>query len=467
VLLVLAAVAGVGLPIYRVSSQGSIAAPEAQAQTDMELGDQGGGVVGIQTNTVRIPTRLLYHTNGTASVWFQAQSNGLYRIDYADTKASTLSNMDWSVAVDRLTAVTNSWTEWVDAGATNRPPPGEVKQRYYRVVLEAASGNSTSSASGETIQQSSPLWGTGVSTNTDTNTVEGTRGGDAESTASLPSEILQLLQNQASLTQLTQSGSARNLAALQESETLGELVAGGQASEGALSNALAASKLRISMLMTFGQSLFLSGDRHHAEMFFGSVVQNHANHATAKQLARSYLWLGKLYQDDGLGFKYQQGQTDQASVAFQTAAVNFLTAKDDSQDWVRGNGWLGAAACYRELADPEKQRECLRSLLAEPIPMPSGAADQSSTGSQHPDNNLGLINRDMATYEIANSYYQQNLYAAAAQIYQQLHDSINGRPEAYPGQTKYLELATTGLNWSSAAQAKQAANNPAKGQAAQ
>jgi tetratricopeptide (TPR) repeat protein len=313
----------------------------------------------------------------------------------------------------------------------------------------------TNSTSEETTQQSSPLLGMGTS-NADTNTVVATNGDDTASTASLPAEILQLLQNQASLTQLTQSGSARNLAALQESETLGELVAGGTASEGALSNALATSKLRISMLMTFGQSLFQFGDRYHAEMFFGSIVMSHENKATVKQMARSYLWLGKLLQDNGLSFKYQQADLNSAAVKFDAAATDYLSAKDASQDWVRGSGWLGAAACYREMGDQVSRRVCLRGLLNDS----AGQSGSSSSSTNGVDQQLGFVQRDMANFLLGNSYYEEGQYVVAAQVYSQMVVRISAQiatgSEEYSQQSSYLNLANASLTWCATQQLNQA-----------
>jgi hypothetical protein len=130
-LLMLAAVAGIGFPIYRALSQSSTTNSPAPAQTDPEIADQETGVVsdGLNSDNMEIATRLVAHTNGTISIWFECQTNCIYRIDYADTKAATLAEMIWKLAADGLGCASNGWTEWVDAGETNRPAPRAVNER--------------------------------------------------------------------------------------------------------------------------------------------------------------------------------------------------------------------------------------------------------------------------------------------------------------------------------------------------
>src|ERR1700722_10643558 len=90
-LLGLTTLAIVGLPIYRAASQSASGVSSATTNSILDASN---------SLPSEIPIRFAYHTNGTASVWFQGESNGIYRIDCADTKASSLSDMTWDVAVE-------------------------------------------------------------------------------------------------------------------------------------------------------------------------------------------------------------------------------------------------------------------------------------------------------------------------------------------------------------------------------
>lgn len=279
-------------------------------------------------------------------------------------------------------------------------------------------------------------------------------------TASVPTSILQLLQKQANSPPWNADSPVKTQAILQQCAALQQLITAA-ATDDTVSNALAVSHLRASLFMAFGESLYNAGDSHHAKIFFASVVQDHPPRATARQLARCHLWLGKLYQDDGLSSKYERRDAAQASVEFQAAAVHFLAAKDASQDWVRGNGWLGAAACYRELGDQEMRRQCLQALLNEQATSSrQNTASQAATNAS-PDAALGSVQRDTAAYLLATSLYEDKRYAAAAQVYSQILTRVTARlgaaSEEYPGQSSYQTLANAGLNWCTARQAEQPA----------
>ncbi|MGD0059767.1 MAG: hypothetical protein ABSD58_10150 [Verrucomicrobiia bacterium] len=284
------------------------------------------------------------------------------------------------------------------------------------------------------------------------------RGADSTSVAdegsaptnSPPAAILLLFEKQASSPPWNADTPAKTQGILQECTTLQQLVTSG-ATDDVLSNALAASTLRISVFMTFGQGLYSTGDTHHAEMFFTSVVNDHPTRATAKQLARSWLWLGKLYQADALTLKYQQSDPAAAAGLFDTAATDYLAAKDASADWVRTSGWLGAAQCYRQMGQQAMCRLCLTSLLQE---LATNGVTLAGT-----DIALGPIRQDAATHLLATSYYEDGRYQEAAQVYSQLLTHVSaqlnvGSPQ-YPGQASYVNLANAGLSWCAARQAEQ------------
>ena len=464
-LVAMAIAVGAGLPIYRALSQGSTSAFDVTAQSDAEIADQPEPTDATQataspTDLIQIPTRLTYHADGTVSVWFHALTGSVYRIDYADTKTAALTDMVWQVATDDLAAGSNGWMEWVDAGDEDRPAPWDVNERYYRVVLKTPPSDVTISGAETTTQEpaTQPAEGTTEVPTGQEVPVEG-ESGSTESPATIPAEILELLQRKGALDEWNESRAARYLAELQECALLGDLVAGGEATEEGLRDALAKSKLRISILMTFGQSLFQAGDRHHAQLFFEAIVQYHAKRATSKQIARSHLWVARIHRDEGLQWRYVTREPERARPEFEAAAMNFLMAKDVSQDWVRETAWLEAAGCYRELGNQEKRRECLEGLLADPIPGTNGRP--RNAGSV--DDQLSLSQRDIANYLLATSYYEEKRFVEAAQKYQRIRDRINEQvrtsSEQYSGQTKHLELAGTGLNWCGERQAERSATS--------
>jgi tetratricopeptide (TPR) repeat protein len=305
-----------------------------------------------------------------------------------------------------------------------------MKTRLFWLLIVVASGISI------------PIYraasqGSGSSSDTSSNQV-----------ADIPPALLQLFQSETNSPPWNQDSPAKTQAILQDCAALQELLTDDAADE-TLSNALAASSLRISIFLTFGQSLYSTGDTHHAEMFFTSVVNDHPTRATTKQFARSLLWLGKLYQGDGLASKYEQANPAQASTLFENAATDYLAAKDASQDWVRTSGWLGAAQCYREIGQQAMSRLCLTSLLQE-----LATNTVTLTGT---DVVLGPMRRDAANYMLATSFYEDQRYTEAAQVYQQIISQLNANSTEYPGQANYLNLANAGLNWCAARQAEQSA----------
>ncbi len=271
---------------------------------------------------------------------------------------------------------------------------------------------------------------------------------------SIPAAVLQLLQKQAASPPWNQDTPAKTKHILQRCALLQQLLASGATDE-TLGSLLATNTMRASIFMAFGQSLYNTGDTHHAEMFYATVVQSHTNHVTAKELARCYLWLGKLYQGDGLASKYQQANPAQASTLFQTAAANYLSAKDASQDWVRGSGWLGAAACYREMGNQAMRRLCLTSLLQE--------LATNNIALSGADTTLGPVWQDTASYLLASSFYEDHRYTEASRLYSQILARITAQLSTnsaqYPGQGTYTNLANAGLNSCVARLTEQRATN--------
>jgi len=256
--------------------------------------------------------------------------------------------------------------------------------------------------------------------------------------ASVPADMLQVIQKQANSPPWNDPP-VRTQRILQRCASLQQLLTTG-ASDATLSNALAASRLRISLVMAFGEHLFRNNDSHHSEMFYASVLQDHTNRATVVELNHCHLWLGRFHQERALQLQHEQDRPDLANPEFEAAAWHYLKATTISQDWGRELGWLKAAECCRELGQVGREQDCLMALLNEPA--------------------ASLRSRDLATYLLANSYYAQKRYADAAKVYQQLNTFLapqsDGQPEEYPGQKAYLGLAATGLNWCAARQAEQA-----------
>ena len=88
---------------------------------------------------------------------------------------------------------------------------------------------------------------------------------------SIPAIVLQLFQNQANSPPWNQDSPAKTQSILQRCAVLQQLLNSG-ATDATVSNALAASTLRASIFMAFGENLHNTGDNHHAEMLFSSVV---------------------------------------------------------------------------------------------------------------------------------------------------------------------------------------------------
>jgi tetratricopeptide (TPR) repeat protein len=429
VLLAVTVIGVVAFPIYHGRSRSSLLVAEA-ADPNTELFTS-------HISSSQIPTRLSYHTNGTVSVWFQGQADSVYRIDYADTKAATVEAMRWELAADNVAAVANDWTEWVDTGITNRPAPGEVGQRYYRVVLKTVSGGPTQQLSTAPI----PVTGTvPVSGGT----------GLAGSVAEKWLTGLEDLRGQARWKDL-----GREVELLQQCARIEKLVAGGKATEEALKKMLA-GKLRIrsfQMFMNYASNLYLSGDRHHAQLVFEAMVQHHAKGATKKQLGRCYLWLGKIHQDEGLELKYQRNDSARARSEFEAAVMNCQSAKDfvTREDWVRVDSEMKAAACYRELDDQDKRRGYLEQVLK----------DVNDVKPYDPAHSLKVRGEmaachDVATYLLGNSYYEEGRWTEAADVYRQSHERLSQylskSAEQYHGQKTQLESLQTGLRWCAARQ---------------
>ena len=81
----------------------------------------------------------------------------------------------------------------------------------------------------------------------------------------------------------------------------------------------------------------------------------------------------------------------------------------------------------------------------------------------------GFVQRDLANYLLANSYYEQKRYIEAGRAYQEMRDRLSGQlansPEKYPGQRKYLDLANAAATGCAVQEARQQAKSQGKGQA--
>jgi len=255
--------------------------------------------------------------------------------------------------------------------------------------------------------------------------------GQGVNTASVPPAILELFQKQAGSPPWNRDTAAKTQVILQQCAALQQLLTTG-AADATFSNALAASTLRASVFMTFGESLYNSGDTHRAEMFFVSLVRDHPTRVTARQLSRCHLWIARIHKDQALAWKYQQQSPDQAAPEFQTALEHFLVAKDvdATNDTARDVGWLNAASCYHELGIETLRQGCFVGLLAETNPSP--------------------IYRDMANYLLAASYTEQHRWQDALAVCQPMYDRLtatlaSGQPE-YGGQANYLALIKSAMD---------------------
>jgi tetratricopeptide (TPR) repeat protein len=79
-----------------------------------------------------LPTRVVPNPDGSVTVRFQAPTGSTNQIFSADAAAESPALMNWILAGQVV--ATNAWSDWVDVGDPWRKPPGEVAERYYRVV---------------------------------------------------------------------------------------------------------------------------------------------------------------------------------------------------------------------------------------------------------------------------------------------------------------------------------------------
>ena len=89
-----------------------------------------------QTEYSTLPTRVVPNPDGSVTVRFQAPTGSTNQIFSADAAAESPAMMNWILAGQVV--ATNAWTDWLDVGDPWRKPPGEVAERYYRVVTLSA-----------------------------------------------------------------------------------------------------------------------------------------------------------------------------------------------------------------------------------------------------------------------------------------------------------------------------------------
>jgi|ERR1700722_573640 len=118
------------------------------------------------------------------------------------------------------------------------------------------------------------------------------------------------------------------------------------------------------------------------------------------------------------------------------------------------------------MGDQETCRDCLNGLLAESPGAAQNAVTGQSTTNGAIEATLGFVQRDLANYLLANSFYEQRYYVLATQVYQGMYQRLNAlisaSAEEYPGQAQYINQLQARLNLCAARQAIAARQSQAK-----
>jgi tetratricopeptide (TPR) repeat protein len=248
-----------------------------------------------------LPIRLVNHPDGSVSVSFQGEAGVAYQIYYSDSPAASPEQMAWTLAVDNFVAESPSWQVWVDRGDTNRPAPGQVQQRYYRVVRKPPAG------------EPAPL---------------------PQPPTPSPSTFTGL------------SEPLRRRVTLEELAELGRLIAGGAQTEAALVKKLATTPLSVSKLLELARQEQMAGNPRAAQWLYEAILGPKAAQATAEQQAVAHLYLGNLHGHS------QAGRYAEAIAHYLEAA---RLQPDSDLGW---DGWIGAGIVHRLLENYAQARGC-------------------------------------------------------------------------------------------------------------
>jgi tetratricopeptide (TPR) repeat protein len=259
-----------------------------------------------------VPTKLEPNADGSVTIHFKGEAGAAYQIFYADSTNAVPTQLNWSVAVDNITAA-EGFTEWTDQGDATRPSPAKVQQRYYRVVKKLSQAVAPPPATGQ------PPPGTAPS--------------------AIPEEAVAFLG----------VAKAKPLTDLEELAEIAALIAGGEETEAELIQKLAETPLSVAKLMELALNEWNNGNRRVAQLIYEAIIGPKAKDATKGQLAEAYLCIGVIY--------YQLGRNEESADRLEEAAR--LAPKSAIMD----EALAAACVAYWNLEKHEESRRVLNQLL--------------------------------------------------------------------------------------------------------
>jgi tetratricopeptide (TPR) repeat protein len=207
-----------------------------------------------------LTARLIINPDGSATVSFNGIKGALYQIYNSEILAASPETMQWTLAVDDLLAHTNGSTVWIDSGDTNRPRPGAVRQRFYRIALKS------NPPASNTPQPLVP----------DTSTFSGRH----ESLGS---------HKRREIAQATQ---------LKEALKIRQLIIDGGLWEAKLLEKLSRTRLNVRVLLELARSEEGRKNWQYSQLLYETIIGSKSGRTTDEQLALAHFGLGNIYGRD-------------------------------------------------------------------------------------------------------------------------------------------------------------------------
>lgn len=259
-----------------------------------------------------VPTKLQPNADGSVTIHFKGEPGVAYQIFYADSTNAVPAQLNWSLAVDTITAA-EGFTEWTDQGDVTRPSPAKVQQRYYRVIKKSAPIVAPPPATGQPPSTTPP--------------------------SVIPEEAVAFLG-------VVKAKQLTDLEALAE---IAALIAGGEQSEAELIRKLAETPLSVAKLMDLALQEWNGGNRRAAQLIYEAIVGPKAKDATKGQLAEAYLCIGVIY--------YQLGRHQDAADHLEEAAR--LAPGSAIMD----EGLAAASVAYWQMEKYDESHRVLKQLV--------------------------------------------------------------------------------------------------------
>lgn len=260
-----------------------------------------------------VPTKLEPNADGSVTIRFKGEAGAAYQIFYADSTNAVPTQLNWSLAMDSITAA-EGFTEWTDQGDATRPSPAKVQQRYYRVVKKSAQMVAPPPSTGQPPSGAAP--------------------------SAIPEEAVAFLG-------VVKAKQLTDLEALAE---IAALIAGGEESEAELIKKLAETPLSVAKLMELALNEWNNGNRRVAQLIYEAIVGPRAKDATPGQLAEAELCIGVIY--------YQLARHQESADHLEEAA---RLAPDSP---IMDEGLAAATLAYWAIGKHDDAQRALEELLA-------------------------------------------------------------------------------------------------------